>query len=117
VVEKAIVICPVPDTTPPTLEITRPLKGLYFFNKEIIKLTGGILIIGNIDVNVTATDDDSGMNRVEFYVALQLMENDTEAPYSWFWSEMAFFKQTVTIKAFDNEGNSASETFEVWKFF
>ena len=117
VVEQAIVICPVPDTTPPTLEITRPLKGLYFFNKEIIKLTGGTLIIGNIDVNVTATDDDSGMNRVEFYVALQLMENDTESPYGWLWSQMAFFKQTVTVKAFDNEGNMASETIEVWKFF
>jgi hypothetical protein len=118
IVEQAIIICPVPDNTPPTLEITKPVKALYFFNREILKLTGGTLIIGKIDVNVTATDDDSGMDRVEFYISLQtLMENDTTAPYSWKWDQMAFFKQTVTIKAFDKEGNMASETIEVWKFF
>jgi len=116
-VEQAVVICPLPDTTPPTIEITKPVYALYFLNKEIIPLTGGTLIIGKIDVNVNATDDDSGIDHVEFYVNLELQANDTTAPYSWFWSQRAFFKQTLTVKAFDKEGNSASKEIEVWKFF
>lgn len=117
VVEQAVVICPVPDTTPPIVQITKPIRALYFMNKDIIMLSGGILIIGNIDVNVTATDSDSGVDRVEFYLNNQLMENDTTAPYYWFWDEMAFFKQTLRVIAFDKEGNSTPIELEVWKFF
>jgi hypothetical protein len=66
---------------------------------------------------VTATDDDSGIDRVEFYVNLQRLGNDTTAPYSWLWSQSAFFRQTLTVKAFDKEGNVNSKDIEVWKFF
>jgi hypothetical protein len=117
VVEQAVVVCPVPDTTPPTLEITKPKYALYFLNKEIMQLANGTLIIGKIDVNVNATDDDSGIDCVEFYVNLQLLGNDTIAPYSWLWSQRALFRQTLTVKAFDKEGNSVSQDIEVWKFF
>jgi hypothetical protein len=117
VVEKAVVICPVPDTTKPTLEITKPIKALYFRNREIFQLSGGILIIGKIDVDVTATDNDSGIDRVEFYVNNQPLGNDTTAPYSWLWNQTAFFRQTLTVKAFDKAGNFNSKEIEVWKFF
>jgi hypothetical protein len=116
-VEQAVVICPIPDTTPPTLVITKPIYALYFMNKEIMLLKERTLIIGKIDVNVNATDDDSGMDRVEFYVNNKLQANDTTAPYSWLWSQWVFGKRTLTIKAFDKEGNSASQDIEVWKFF
>jgi hypothetical protein len=117
VVEQAIIICPVPDETPPTIEITKPINALYLMNKQIMPLAGGILIIGKIDVNVTATDADSGVDRVEFYVNNQLMENDTEAPYSWLWSDRAFFRQTLRVVAFDKENNYTPLEIEVWKFF
>jgi len=117
VVEQAVVICPVPDTTPPTLEITKPVYALYFMNKEIMQLAGGTLIIGKIDVNVTASDNDSGMDRVEFYTDNQLKANDTIAPYSWTWSERTFFKYTIRVVAFDKEGNSDFKEIKVWKFF
>jgi len=117
VVEQAVIICPIPDTTKPTLEITKPRNALYFLNKEIFQLSGGILIIGKIDVDVTATDNDSGIDRVEFYVNNQILGNDTTAPYTWLWNQTAFFRQTLTVKAFDKEGNEASKEIEVWKFF
>jgi hypothetical protein len=117
VVEQAVVICPVPDTTKPTLEITKPIYALYFMNTEIFLLSGGTLIIGPINVEAIATDNDSGIDRVEFYVNLQLIGTDTTAPYSCLWNQSAFFRQTLTVKAFDKEGNVASQDFEVWKFF
>ena len=117
VVEQAVVICPIPDTTKPTITITKPINALYFRNKQIIPLPGGTLIIGKIDVNVTATDNDSGIDRVEFYTDLQLQANDTTAPYSWTWSEKTFFTYTIRVVAFDKEGNSDFKEMKVWKFF
>ena len=117
VVEKAVVICPIPDTTAPTLQILKPGKALYLLNKEILPLSWGTLIIGNIEVIANASDDDSGIDRVEFYVYQQLVETKTSAPYTWLWSEKAFFKQALTVKAYDKAGNVASEDLTVWKFF
>lgn len=117
VVEQALVICPVPDTTPPLLEITKPINALYFLNTQIITLSGGILVIGPIEVQAVASDDESGLDRVEFYVNQQLYGNVTTAPYTWLWNQTAFFRQVLTVKAFDKEGNKASKELEVWKFF
>lgn len=117
VVEKAVVICPIPDTTAPTLQIQKPEKALYLLNKEILPLSWGTLIIGNIEVVANVSDDDSGIDRVEFYVYQQLFETKNSAPYSWLWSEKAFFKQALTVKAYDKAGNVASEDITVWKFF
>jgi hypothetical protein len=117
VVEQALVICPVPDTTPPVVDITKPIYALYFFNTELMALSGGSLIIGPIDVEVQATDDESGIDYVEFLVNNQPFGNDTEAPYSWTWNETAFFRQTLTVKAVDKEGNIGSQELVVWKFF
>jgi hypothetical protein len=116
VVEQAVVICPVPDTTKPTIEITKPINALYFMNKEIFALKSP-LIIGKIDINVTATDNDSGMDRVEFYTDEQLKATDTTAPYGWTWSERAFFTYTIKVVAYDKEGNFASKELSVLKFF
>jgi hypothetical protein len=112
-----VVICPVPDTTPPTVEITKPINALYFINTEIIPLESP-LIIGKIDINVNATDDESGMDRVEFYIDEQLTETDTTTePYNWLWGEKGFFTYTIKVVAYDKEGNSQTQILEVLKFF
>jgi hypothetical protein len=117
VVEQAVIICPVPDTTPPTLLITKPVNALYFLNTQIMTLSGGSLIIGPIDIEVNTTDEDSGIDRVEFYINMQQIGNDTTEPYSCLWNQVTFFRQTINVKAFDKEGNEASKEMEVWKFF
>jgi hypothetical protein len=85
-------------------------------NNEIFALKSP-LIIGKIDINVTATDNDSGIDRVEIYTDDQLRVTDTTAPYGWLWSERAFFTYTIKVIAYDKEGNSASKELEVLKFF
>lgn len=116
VVEQAVVICPVPDTTPPSVAITKPGNGLYIANKYILHLSLPI-IIGKIDINVTASDNDSGIDHVAFYLDDQPVGNDSTAPYSWTWSERAFFKYTIKVIAYDKAGNSAPASLIVWKFF
>jgi hypothetical protein len=116
VVEQAVVICLVLDTTKPTIESIKPINALYFMNKEIFTLKSPF-IIGKIDVNVTATDNDSAMDRVEFYTDEQLQATDRTAPYGWAWSEKAFFTYTIKVVAYDKEGNSDFKEIKVWKFF
>lgn len=116
VVEQAVVICPIPDTTPPTVEITKPTNGLYIANKFFLTISLPI-IIGKIDINVTASDNDSGMDRVIFYIDNQPTWNDTAAPFGWTWSERTFFKYTIKVVAYDKAGNSAPASLVVWKFF
>jgi len=85
-------------------------------NKEIFALKSPF-IIGKIDVNVTATDNDSAMDRVKFYTDEQLQATDTTAPYGWTWSEKAFFTYAIKVVAYDKEGNSDFKEIKVWKFF
>ena len=116
VVEKAIIICPVPDTTPPTVEIIKPGNYLYFMNFEIFPISSAI-VIGKIDINVAASDDDSGIDRVEFYIKDQLKTTDDTAPYSWTWSERVLSAFVIEVIAYDNEGNNASAIKGVFKIF
>ena len=105
------------DTTPPSVEIIKPQeKSFYFLNNRILSCFT-IFIIGNIDVEVEAYDSESGVDRVEFYIDGELQDTDDSSPYSWTWSEWAFFKHTIKVVAYDNADNYKQEEIVVWKFF
>ena len=105
------------DNEPPTVEITKPLKkSLYIGNHRICSWWFTMIVCG-IDIEVDASDGESGMNRVEFYINDALKETDTTEPYSGAWAENAFGKRIIRVTAYDNAGNSASDEITVWKFF
>jgi len=74
------------DTTNPNVNIIKPKKGVYFRDEKIlprfIRLT---LIIGKITIEVNATDEESEIEKVEFYINGKLMGNDTTEPYEYSW--------------------------------
>ena len=109
------------DTSGPSLAITSPKKGWVHIN-----LLGGLIqnrfpilittiVIGPIDVNVTASDSQSGMNRVEFYTDDTLMSIDYTAPYSWKWEHVPFFPYQLKVIAYDNLNNPSTLSLRVWK--
>ena len=100
----------------PNVNIIKPEKALYIFNKKIIPLFF-TLIIGEIDIEVNASDYLYGIDRVEFYIDDEIKSTDTSEPYSWTWDEMVFFRHTIKAIAYNNAGNSASDEIVVWKFF
>jgi len=108
------------DFTPPNVEIIKPEEALYIFNLKIRQyLIRKPFIIGRIDIKVDASDNISGIERVEFYIDGKLKSTDTSEPYSWKWRFGGFIKHRRTIKAvaYDNGGNNASAEIKVWKFF
>jgi PKD repeat protein len=99
----------------PTIEITKPEKGIYLNNNRILPFFI-IIILKDIDVEVLASDEGSGISHVEFYVNDELKDTISVDPYTWIWDEFAFGRRTIKAVAFDNAGNSAYDEIKVWKF-
>ena len=106
------------DVIPPTIQVVRPKRGLYIGNKKVMPFVTTI-IVGSINIEVLASDDESGIDYVEFYVDNELKKTDNLVPYSWMWDEYTPFRIRHTIKviAYDMKGNSEVKEVPVWKFF
>ncbi len=104
------------DSDAPQVTLLKPDRGLYIGNKKILPLALTILI-GNIDIQINASDNTSGVCQVEFYVDNDLKFTDQEAPYIWMWDEWAFFTHTITIIVRDHATHAKTIEREVWKFF
>jgi hypothetical protein len=99
------------DTIPPIVEIITPINNsIYIFNNLI--LTMNIIplpvIVQMLTIEANASDNESGIDRVEFFVDGVLKGTDTSAPYSYDWREIISGKHTITVKAYDNAENSAT---------
>ncbi|RLF41266.1 MAG: hypothetical protein DRN12_03555 [Thermoplasmata archaeon] len=107
------------DIDPPFVDIIKPTLGIYFKNKLLTNFFLSV-IIGDIDIEVEASDKGTGMDRVEFYIDNQLKATVTSPPYLWSWNEKStsWFKHMHTIKviAYDEAGNSKDDTIIVWRF-
>jgi uncharacterized repeat protein (TIGR02543 family) len=99
------------DTTPPVVKIVKPgNNGFYIFNKLIIAF-GMIpmpVIVQMITIEANASDNESGIDHVEFFVDGVSKSIDDTAPYSYDWREVISGKHTITVKAVDEAGNSAT---------
>jgi len=109
------------DNEPPVLKITKPERALYIFNHKIRDyLILKALTIGDIEIQAEASDNESGINHVEFYIDNNLKCNDTTKPYSYTWErEKGFlFKHLHTIKiiAYDNAGNKISKNMTIRRY-
>jgi subtilisin family serine protease len=86
-----------PDTTPPTTSITAPANGAT--------------VSGTVTISASASDN-VGVARVEFYHGTTLIGSDTTSPYSVSWDTTAVANgsYSLTSRAFDAAGNSASSS-------
>ena len=111
------------DSTLPTVKITSPIKGFLYVNfwdiiTRKIPIFIATIVVGRIEVTATATDSQSGVDRVEFYIDDELKATDTTAPYTWTWLEgLNFYPYILKVKAYDGVGNQNSAPMKVWKIF
>ena len=117
------------DPLPPIVQLQKPLFGRWYFsNSPIPSIPLGITVIigivGGIDVEVYAVEDNSGyasgMDFVEFLVDGERMDfdlNERESPfYSWRWSYRIFGFHNLTVRGYDKAGNSNEASIEVFIF-
>jgi hypothetical protein len=112
------------DTTQPSLDITQPKKGYFYYyilggliqGKRLILFT--TFVIGPIEVIVSTSDSQSGINRVEFYIDNEIRYTDNTAPYTWLWNErVQLFPYVLTVRVYDNSNNPSNLSRRVWKIF
>lgn len=108
------------DKIPPVLETIRP-KGIYLFDKQIIPFPFDLaLVIGAVTITADASDGESGISKVEFYVGEELIGTDYEEPYECLWKNASglFARYSIKAKAYDHAENSiSSKEIKVWRFF
>lgn len=109
------------ETTLPIVNIISPVKGYIninvLFGLFVLKLKSfTTVVIGKLIVSATATDNQSGVERVEFYVDDELKTTVYSTPYNWKWNDQGlFFSYTLKVVAYDYYENFNSVSMKVWK--
>jgi len=104
------------ESTPPYLKIKRPSKHLYIFDKEVVPtIFGNTIVVGKVTIEIDV-HDESGIERVEFYIDDVLKFTDYDEPYSWLWNEFAIGWHVIKVIAYDNSGNKAEDMIKVMVF-
>lgn len=103
---------------PPTVGIKLPEAGkLHILGRPIMKtLFRNTILIGKTTITANA-EDDSSIEKVEFYIDGKLKSTDTEEPYSYSFRKVKLLKRVVrvhTIKviAYDDEGKTDSASIK-----
>lgn len=105
------------DHEPPSMLITKPVKALYLNDKKLFPFFTTIIIKG-ITIEVNASDNQSGVGKVEVYIDGILKANLTAEPYTWLWDQKTplKFRHEIKVVAYDESGNHAEAAVSVWKF-
>jgi hypothetical protein len=83
---------------PPTVGLTSPAAGATFVQPAAVTIAAA------------ASDPENRMSRVEFYADNALVGTDSTAPYSIVWSSAPAGTHSLTAKAFDADGGSATSS-------
>ncbi len=106
------------DTVNPRIDFKKPEQHfIYFDDTKIHREIGNTIVLGDITVEADIKDDQTDIEKVEFYVDGKLKEVLTSKPYIWEWNEFSFRKHTLSIKAYDDAGNVEIEEMNVLKLF
>ena len=103
---------------PPVISIDNIQNGLYIFNEKKRDFSFP-LIIGAFTIEVSAYDNESGVNHVDFYINGIKRETDSFSPYKFAnWQESKLFGEyTIKVVAIDEFGFQDSDEITVWRIF
>jgi len=92
---------PVNDIISPTLSITSP--------------TDGATVSGRVPITVNTADNSGKISRTELYIDSILIANNAISPYGYIWDSSATSNgtHTISIEAYDHNGNITSKTISV----
>lgn len=106
------------DITAPSLEISKPVRGLYILGLLLRRyLIRRPLIIGKLQICVDVIDNSS---LVEFYINGELRKIDSTPPFDLSFKRDRFklfgHSYEIGAVAIDHSGNSGEAYIKVWKF-
>ena len=102
---------------PPEIGIISPKEDyLHLFGKPVVKPPfGGTVLIGKTEVEVY-TNDDTSIEKVEFYIDNDLKKEVFGEPYNFVLDFPLLGKHILRAVAYDNEGKSSAVEIETTAF-
>ena len=100
------------DTGPPEVKLIAPEPGLYLFGNKLLP-TSKIILIGAFTVEATASDSESGVYRLQFYLDDELFAEDTETPFSVRCAVKHMGAGVIKVIAEDFVLNTAADTLDI----
>jgi hypothetical protein len=108
---------------PPVVEISSPEVGrLHILGRPIFNIEfKNTILIGKTTI-VANAQDDSGIEKVEFYINDELKNTDESAPYEYSFRKVKLLKRlirrhTITVKAYDDTGKTSEVDINVLAIF
>lgn len=104
------------DATPPVIDVDDPISALYINGRAVFPFFVP-LIFGEIEINITAVDEETSVEKIELHINEELIGTWNDSSIQWIWSERTFGRFRFYIVAYDEAGNWNDMEFIVWKFF
>ena len=67
----------------------------------------------SVTIGANASDSDGSVSKVEFYNGSTKLGEDATSPYSFTWNNVTEGSYSLTAKAIDNSGNSATDVVSI----
>ncbi|MEF8848681.1 MAG: Ig-like domain-containing protein [Candidatus Thermoplasmatota archaeon] len=105
------------DTISPSVTIEKPLKNnLYMKNKKICGFFT-TLVIGDIDIKISAIDYETAIEKVEIYIDGNLEKVMKKSPYIYEWKQKNTGEHSIKTVVTDKGGNQKQDTLKIKKIF
>ncbi len=103
------------DTTAPDLSVTNPRPGgVYFNDSMVLQLPfNTAILVGNTTLQADASDNESGIDHVEFSICGEVVASDSEVPYEYAY-DGTFGGHTLRVVAYDGWDNTAEEIIPLY---
>jgi hypothetical protein len=96
----------------PVIDIVDPREGVLYWNDHQMPFFGqAAVLIGDVTLEVNASDDGSGLERVDVFLNNEFVQSLSDGDFSFSLSEKSFGFPVYVLKvvAFDRAGNTASK--------
>lgn len=99
-----------------SLEITKPLNGLYVIDRgPFFSFINKTIILGGITIKVNVETDPPGkLEKVNFYINDELKVTVSNEPFEWKWDEKARGEYKIKVVAYATNGKSEWDEREVF---
>ncbi len=114
--DEATVSVSLPDIVPPEITVNSPTDFIYFKNRRIIPFFIP-LIFGQVEINISAVDNDSDIDYMQIFIDNQSVKKINGSIGNYTWDRMVFGKHVIRVVAVDIAGNEQINEYKVWKFF
>jgi hypothetical protein len=106
----------IPEASPNyNVSIIKPNYALYFKNNEIIPFFVPT-IIGEINIEVNAINENYEIDHVDFFIDNQLISIKNESPYEYYWDEKKIGRHVIKVIAYDENEKEISDEISVLVF-